>query len=187
MKNLNFVVICQVLVEAWDAVTPEIIQKCFSKAGFMPYVKREPESYAEPPQNIWDNLQHVLGVNVPFAEYATHDDRAESSERMDDAAIIQAIVSECETVAVDDNEDPDDSDSEEGVVECDDTRETWEEEIIKTSTAFLHIISQQKAYILRNKLPKSLLKELSNIKSAIVASKAKSCNTQTKLLSFFCR
>ena len=145
------------------------------------------QSYMQsPPQNIWDNLQCVLGVNVPFAEYATHDDRAESSERMDDAAIIQAVVSEHETVAVDDNEDPDDSDSEEGVVECDDTREAQEEEIIKTSTAFLHIISQQKAYILHNKLPKSLLKELSNFENAIVASKAKSCNTQTKLLSFFC-
>ena len=138
-----------------------------------------------PPQNIWDNLQCVFGVSVPFAEYATHDDRVESSERMDDAAIIKAVASECETVAVDENEDPDASDSEESTVECDDTREAWEEEIIKTSTEFLCIIAQQKAYILRNKLPKSLLKELSNIENAIVASKAKSCNTQTKLLSFF--
>ena len=134
---------------------------------------------------MWDNLQHVLGVNVPFADYATHDDRVESSERMDDAAIIKAVASECETVAVDENEDPDDSDSEEGVVERDDTREVWEEEIIKTATEFLHIISQQKAYILHNKLPKSFLKELSNIENAIVASKVKSCNTQMKLLSFF--
>ena len=46
---------------------------------------------------------------MSFAEYATHDDRAESSERMDDAAIIQVVVSECETVAVGDSEDPDDS------------------------------------------------------------------------------
>ena len=136
------------------------------------------------PQNIWDNLQCVLGVNVPFADHATHDDRVESSERMDDAAIIEAVASECETVAVDENEDPDDSDSEEGVVEHDDIRQAWEEGIIKTSTEFLHIISQQKAYIL-HKLPKSLLKELLNIENAIVASKAKSCNTQTKLLSFF--
>ena len=43
----------------------------------------------------------MLGVNVPFAEYATHDDRVESSERMDDAAIITAVTSECETIAVD--------------------------------------------------------------------------------------
>ena len=43
-----------------------------------------------------------------------------------------------------------------------------------------------KAYILCNKLPKSLLKELLSIENTIVASKAKSCNTQTKLLSFFC-
>ena len=41
-----------------------------------------------PPKNMLDNLQCVLGVNVPFAEYATDDDRVESSERMDDAAII---------------------------------------------------------------------------------------------------
>ena len=130
-------------------------------------------------------MQCVLGVSVPFAEYATHDDRVESSERMDDAAIIEAVASECETVAVDENEDPDASDSEEGVVECDDTREAREEEIIKTSTEFLHIIAQQNAYILHNKLPKSLLKELLNIENAIVASEVKSCNTQTKLLSFF--
>ena len=130
-------------------------------------------------------MQHVLGVNVPFAEYATHDDRVESSERMDDAAIIEAVASECETVAVDENEDPDASDSEEGAVECNDTREAQEEEIIKTSTEFLCIIALQQAYILHNKVPKSLLKELSNIENAIVTSKAKSCNTQTKLLSFF--
>ena len=139
-----------------------------------------------PPQNIWDNLQHVLGVNVPFAEYATHDNRVESLERMDDAAIIKAVASEHETVAVDENEDPDASHSEEGVVECDDTREAQEEEITKTSTEFLCIIAQQKAYILCNKLPKSLLKELANIENAIITSKAKSSNTQTKLLSFFC-
>ena len=108
----------------------------------------------------------------------------ESSERMDDAAIIKAAASECETVAVDENEDPDPSDSEEGAVEGNDTREAWEEEIIKTSTEFLRIIAQQKAYILCNKLPKSFLKELSDIENAIVASKVKSCNTQIKLLSF---
>ena len=189
MKSFDFVVACQVLVEAWDAVTPENIQKCFSKAGFVPYVDRsQSHMQSPPPQNIWDNLQRVLGVNVPFAEYATHDDRAESSERMDDAAIIKAVASERETVAVDENEDPDASDSEEGVVEHDgdETRQAREEEIIKTFTEFLCSISQQKAYILRNKLPKSLLKELSNIENVIVASKAKSCNTQTKLLRFFC-
>ena len=49
MKSFDFVVACQVLVEAWDAVTPKNIQKCFSKAGFMPYVEHEPESYAELP------------------------------------------------------------------------------------------------------------------------------------------
>ena len=113
----------------------------------------------------------MLGVNVPFADYATHDDRVESSERMDDAAIIKAVASEHETAAVDENEDPDAFDSEEGVAESNDTREAQEEEIIKTHTEFLHIIAQQKAYILHNKLPKSHLKELGNIENTIVASK----------------
>ena len=49
MKSFDFVVACQVLVEAWDALTPQNIQKCFSKAGFMPYVEHEPESHAELP------------------------------------------------------------------------------------------------------------------------------------------
>ena len=83
-------------------------------------------------------------------------------------------------LAVDENEDPDASDSEEG----DDTGEAQEEVIIKTSTEFLCIIAQQKAYIPCNKLPKSLLTELLNIENDIVASKAKSCNAQTKLEFF---
>ena len=60
---------------------------------------------------------------------------------------------------VNENEDPDVSDSQEGAVEGDDTREAQEEEIIKTSTEFLHIFAQQKAYILCNKLQKSFLKK----------------------------
>ena len=55
---------------------------------------------------------------------------------MDNATIIKAVASERETVAVDENEDPDASDSEEGAVEHDgdETRQAREEEIIKTST-----------------------------------------------------
>ena len=98
--------------------------------------------------------------------------------------ILDNLQHECETIAVDENKDPDASNSEEGAVEGDDTREAQEEEIIKISIEFLCIIAQQKAYILHNKLPKSLLKELLNIENAIVTSNAKSCNTQTKLLSF---
>ena len=72
---------------------------------------------------------------------------------MDDAAIIKAVASECETVAVDENEDPDGSDSEEGVVECDDTKEAWKEEIIKSFYTLLHsrrltfsVINYQRAF-----------------------------------------
>ena len=80
--------------------------------------------------------------------------------------MMQQLSNECETVAVDENEDPDASDSEEGVLEHDgdETRQAQEEEVIKTSTEFLCSISQQKAYILHNKLPKSLLRDFPTLK-----------------------
>ena len=49
MKSFDFVVVCQVLVEAWDAVTPENIQKCFSKAGFMPMLSMSQSHMQSPP------------------------------------------------------------------------------------------------------------------------------------------
>ena len=91
-----------------------------------------------------DNLQHVLGVNVPFADYATHDDRVESSERMDDAAIIKAVANDCETLAVDENEDPDASDSEEGVVECDDTREARKKKLSRHLLSFCTLLHSRR-------------------------------------------
>ena len=75
MKSFDFVVACQVLVEAWDAVTPENIQKCFAKAGFMPCVEREPESYAEPPRiyrticsMYLESMSHLLSVPLMMTE-----------------------------------------------------------------------------------------------------------------------
>ena len=59
MKSYDFVVACQVLVEALDALIPENIQKCFLKAGFMSYVECEPESYAEPPPRTYGTICSV--------------------------------------------------------------------------------------------------------------------------------
>ena len=76
MKCFDFVVACKVLVEAWDALTPENIQKCFSKAGFMPYVEREPESYADPPPRTYgticsmclESMFHLLSMPLMMTE-----------------------------------------------------------------------------------------------------------------------
>ena len=105
MKSFGFVVACQVLVEAWDALTPENIQKCSSKAGFVPYVECEPESYAEPPR-IYGTICSVCLESVFHLLSMPLMTRVESSERMDDAAIIKAAASERETVAVDENGRP---------------------------------------------------------------------------------
>ena len=75
MKSFYFVVACQVLVEAWDAVTPENIQKCFSKAGFMPHVEHEPESSAEAPRTYGticsmclEYMCHLLSMPLMMTE-----------------------------------------------------------------------------------------------------------------------
>ena len=75
MISLDFIVVCQVLVKAWDALTPENIQKCFSKAGFMPYIEHEPESYAEPPRAYGticsmclESMFHLLSMLLMMTE-----------------------------------------------------------------------------------------------------------------------
>ena len=60
-----------------------------------------------------------------------------------------------------------------------------ESEIIHTSTQFLHIIAQQKAYVLRNKLPSSTIDALNTIEQTVLASKLTSWKKQTNILSFF--
>ena len=67
----------------------------------------------------------------------------------------------------------------------DSTTAVDELEIIHSSTQFLHIIAQQKAYVLRNKLPSSTIDALNTIEQTVLASKLMSCKNQTNILSFF--
>ena len=59
-----------------------------------------------------------------------------------------------------------------------------ESEIIHTSNRFLHTIAQQKAYVLRNKLPSGAMDALNNLEQFILDSKLMSCRTNIYFIFF---
>ena len=61
MKGFDFVVACQALDEAWKYVSQSLIEKCFSKAGFICSVAPTPEPEPAPERNIWDSIRlHLM-------------------------------------------------------------------------------------------------------------------------------
>ena len=87
MKGLDFVTACGNIVAAWAYITPQLIGKCFHHASFINSVPTAPE----PKRNIWDNMQQILNVEVPFREYAAADDQVETTERLNDSQIVEKI------------------------------------------------------------------------------------------------
>ena len=71
---------------------PQLIEKCFYRAGFICSVPTAPEP--EPERNVCDNIQQILNVQVPFSEYATADDQVEMTERLSEAEIVQSKLSQ---------------------------------------------------------------------------------------------
>ena len=60
MAGLDFITAYENIVAAWDYVTPQLIEKCFHRAGFICSVPTAPGPEPEPERNVWDNLQHIL-------------------------------------------------------------------------------------------------------------------------------
>ena len=65
---------CENTVAAWGYITSQLIEKCLHHAGFIISVSTAPEPEPGPEINIWDHMQQILNVEVPFSEYATTDD-----------------------------------------------------------------------------------------------------------------
>ena len=144
------------IVAVWDYVSIWQTEKCFHKAGFICSVLTAPEAEPEPQINIWDNMQQILNVQVPYADYATADDTLDKTERQSDAEIVDWVKGRDQPEQEEEGQDPDDDDddnnndnddviSTSGCV-ADSTAATDESEIIHTSTQCLHVIAQQKAY-----------------------------------------
>ena len=91
MVGFGFIMACENIVAAWDYVTPQLIEKCFHRAGFICSVPTAPEPDTEPERNVWDNIQQILNIQVPFSEYATTDDQVEMTKRLSEAEIVQRV------------------------------------------------------------------------------------------------
>ena len=126
---------------------------------------------------------------MPFADYATADYAVEMTERLSDADIVDLVKGRNKTEEEEEGEDPDDSDDDHSVSSSgsvsDSTTAADESEIIHTSIQFLCLIAQQKAYVLRNKLPSNTLDALNTIKQTVLTGKLTSCKKQTNTLPFF--
>ena len=50
-----------------------------------------PEPEPHPDHNLWDNVQRLLNINVPFEEFVTSDDNVETSEELSEGDIINRV------------------------------------------------------------------------------------------------
>ena len=156
MKGFNFVTACENIGAVWGYITPQLIEKCLNHASFINSVPTASEPEPESKRNIWDNMQQILNVQVPFREYATADDWVEITERLNDAQIVEKIknwhqIQEEEEVGPDPDEDDNDDISTTGSV-AESVTAADESEIIHTAYKFLQLLAQQRAYVLRNKI-----------------------------------
>ena len=88
MNILDFVVVCENTVDAWNYITDTLIQKIFQKAGFITMVPTCPKPEPHTDCNLWDNVQRLPDINVPFEEFAMSDDNVETSEELSEGDII---------------------------------------------------------------------------------------------------
>ena len=172
MAGFDFITACENIVADWDYVTPQLIEKCYHRAGFICSVPTVPEP--EPERNVWDNIQQILNVQVPFSEYATADNQVEMTERLSEAEIVQ-IVQDCHHPGGEEQTDGEDLDSDDDVSTtgsvAGSTTAADESEVIHTSKQFLCTIAQQKAYVLRNLFPSGATVALNNLEQFILNNK----------------
>ena len=192
MRKVDFLAVHDNIVKAWDNITPTLIQNAFHKAGFSTAVPAPPEPEPTVDRNIWDNIQKTFGVTMEFEDYATLDDRVETGEHMTDAEIVEQVKKDQQRlergangeIELSDAEADDDDDSDSESVVSSAASES-DADIIHNSNKFLAIVAQQRAYLLRNKLPKEASDALSTLEMFIVENKLSLCNRQSTLKSFF--
>ena len=153
MSSLDFVVSCENIMAAQNHVLEALIVKCFHKVDFIVSVPNCPEPEPAPDQNLWDNIQKVLQINIPFEQFATADDNIDTSEDLTEVEIIKRV--HAVTNGNKEGEDPDDQeeDDDQTAVMFTGTSIADESEIIHNSAQFLCLIAQQKAYCIWHNFP----------------------------------
>ena len=147
----------------------------------------KPMAFPSPKRNIWENIQIVLNTDMSFEEFVHMDDAVEASRQMTDEEIVERVMKENEdanNVQEILGEDPDIMDDNSGDTESE-SGEANESEIISTSTQFLRILAQSKAFILCNNLDPKAIEALDKVENVVIASKVKTSRHQTNIKSFF--
>ena len=204
MRDIDFVVACQTLVKSWNLVTDDLITKCFTRC--YPCLKEDGtagdggddtdddnvnEVVPAPDRNLWDNIQQVLQVCVPFEDYATADDAYDSSERVSEDQITDAVKRALNPPEQQQEQDPDDcdDDNDDEIIDVDGGPHiaAWPDEIVKSSSEFVRYLDQQKVYLIKQNFPQSTLQVLEKLESEFMAHRAQLCHTQPDMFSFFKR
>ena len=122
---------------------------------------------------MWDNLQNVLQVHVSFEDYATADDAYDSCERVSEDQIADAVKRALNPPEQQEGQDPDDHDDDDDaeVVQVDGGPDiaARQEEIVKSSSEFVRYLDQQKAYLLKQNFPQTMLQALEQLESDFMA------------------
>ena len=140
LKQFDVVAATNMIAQAWRETSLIIIKNCFKKVSFIdPELGEEPEP-EEPPvapnPQLWRKVEKWLEMN--FEEFVANEPPATTTAPMMDEEIVHMIHTE-NYAPEEDSED-----------EEDDILQT---NIIKSASELLSIIEQQKAFLLKNKLP----------------------------------
>ena len=169
LKQLDIVAATNMIAQAWQETSSTIIQNCFWKASFIhPELDPEPqpeELLVAPNPAIWHKVENWLEMN--FEEYVTDEPPASVTVPMSDQEIVSLICTENDTPE-------EDSDDEE-----DDISHT---NMIKSTTEFLAVIEQQRAFLSRTKLSVKAIKQL---ESLVLGNQLTLCNKQKELTDYF--
>ena len=148
------------IAKAWREISSTIIQNCFHKAGFKHHSMDPDTQLEEPPvapaPALWNEVQRWLG-DMPFDEFAESEPDAVTTQPMMDEDIIDLVSTE-------NNVPQEESEDEEDIASV---------SMIKSTTEFLAIIDQQRAFLKRYKMPIDIVEQLETL---IVENQFAMCN-----------
>ena len=167
LKQLDIVVATNMVANAWKETNSTIIQNCCCKVGFKHHaVDPDPvpeEEPVAPAPGVWNKVQRWMG-DVQFDDFAAREPEAPTTQPM----IVEEIINLIHT-------------------ENDASQEESEDEaphakMIQSTSKFLAIINQQRAFMKRNNFPVKLVEQLETL---IVGNQIALCNKQKEVTNYF--
>ena len=170
LKSLDIVQATNMIAAAWRDTSSTIIQNCFRKAGFKHHAV-DPETQDEgpaptPTPDIWNKVQRIVG-DIEFDEFVASEPVAETAPPMTDDDIVNLVRTENDT------KDESDDDEEEA---------TPLVTAIKTSSEFLAMLDQQRAFLKRHNMETNSVDEL---EAQVISMQVKLCSKQKQVIDYF--